>query len=73
MEVVPAIQINPDAIYTEGTIALTLGVTLATLSKARSRGELQYVRRGRRVFIRGRDLLAWLEPIGSRGGKDNAG
>jgi Helix-turn-helix domain len=65
MRQIPPVQIDPAAIYTEGAIALALDITLATLSRARNRGELRYVRRGRRVLIHGRDLLAWLTPDAS--------
>jgi hypothetical protein len=56
------IQIDPDRIYEEGTVALLLDLPLATLSRARRVGELRFVRRGRRVFITGLNLLAWLNP-----------
>ena len=58
----PALQIDPNAVYEEGAISLALGIPLASLLKARRDGELKFVRRGRRVFIIGRNLLAWLEP-----------
>lgn len=56
------LRIDPNGVYELGDIALSLDITTTVLNKARSRGELPFVRRGRRVFITGRNLLAWLEP-----------
>lgn len=56
------IQIDPTAVYDEGAVALALDLPLNTLLRARRSGELRFVRRGRRVFITGRHLLAWLTP-----------
>lgn len=58
----PALQIDPNGVYEEGAVSLALDIPLASLSKARREGELRFVRRGRRVFITGRNLLAWLDP-----------
>jgi hypothetical protein len=58
----PPLVIDPDAVYEEGTISLTLDVRLATLARARWNGELKFVRRGNRIFILGRHLLSWLDP-----------
>ena len=56
------IRIDPDAYYHAGAIALTLDIPLSVLDRARRRGELRYVRRGRRIFMRGQWVLAWLTP-----------
>lgn len=56
------ILIEPDAYYHAGAVALALDVPLSVLDRARRRGELRYVRRGRRVLIRGDWILAWLTP-----------
>jgi hypothetical protein len=61
---VPVALIDPAAIYSEGAVALALDIPLTTLRHARRRGELRYVRRGRRVLLHGRDLLDWLTPVG---------
>ena len=58
----PCLSIEPNAVYDEGTIALALGLSLASLASARKSGALRYVRKGRRVLILGRSLLSWLEP-----------
>lgn len=56
------IRIDPDAYYHAGAISLALDVPLSALDRARRRGELRYVRRGRRILIRGEWVLAWLTP-----------
>ena len=58
----PTLLIDPNGVYEEGAVSLALDIPLASLSKARRTGELRFVRRGRRVFITGRNLLAWLNP-----------
>ncbi len=58
----PALTIEPNGIYAEGAISIALDIPLATLSRARRVGELRFVRRGRRVFVTGANLLAWLDP-----------
>lgn len=67
-----AIQIDPDAIYSESALATLLGLKLSTLFRARSRGQLRYVRRGNRVLIHGRDVLNWLKPEAGQEGLANA-
>ncbi len=62
----PVALIDPVAVYSETSVALALDITLAALRAARRRGELRYVRRGRRVLIHGRDLLDWLTPSDRR-------
>jgi hypothetical protein len=54
------IRIDPDAVYTVGAIVLTLDISSTTVGRARRAGELKCVRRGRHVYVLGRDLLAWL-------------
>lgn len=53
--------IDPDAIYDDGTLVLALGLTFATLGRARRAGELRYTRKGKRVLYRGQWLIDWLE------------
>ncbi len=62
----PIAQIDPAALYAEPAVALALDIPLATMRAARRRGELRFVRRGRRVLIHGRDLLHWLTPADGR-------
>lgn len=63
----PALLIDPNGVYEEGAVSLALDITLASLSKARRSGELRFVRRGRHVFITGRNLLEWLDPSSGSG------
>jgi len=63
------IQIDPAAYYHAGAVALILDVPLATLAQARRRGELRYVRRGRRILIRGEWLIDWLTPHQQEGAR----
>jgi hypothetical protein len=53
-------DITPNAVYTEGSVCLMLGVTLAALAQARREGRLRYTRAGRQVLILGEHILDWL-------------
>jgi hypothetical protein len=53
--------IQSDAIYDDSALVLGLGLTQATLARARRKGELRFSRKGRRVLYRGEWLLAWLD------------
>lgn len=57
-----AIRIEPDGLYDDETLRLMLGVTSATLARARRQGLLRYSRRGRRIFYFGRWILEWMCP-----------
>ena len=54
------VSIDLDAVYDDGTVALTLNIHSATLARARREGRLRYTRQGRRVLYLGRWLLDWL-------------
>jgi hypothetical protein len=54
------ITINPDAIYPEAAVVLTLDVPSSVLARARRSGQLQSRRHGRRTYYLGRWLLDWL-------------
>ena len=60
------LPIHPDTIYTEGVVATTLDIPLATLARARRSGRLRYTRQGRRVLLLGQWLLDWLKDDVSR-------
>jgi hypothetical protein len=55
------VLIAPEAVYDDGTIRQTLGLTDATLAAGRRAGTLRYVRRGKRTLYLGRWILEWLE------------
>jgi hypothetical protein len=54
------LHIDPDALYEDSTVVLTLDIPSATLARARREGRLRYSRRGRRTYYLGRWLLDWL-------------
>lgn len=55
-------RIDPDALYDDGALYQSLGLTPNQLAAARRDGTLRYSKRGRRTFYRGAWLLAWLAP-----------
>ena len=54
-------RIDPDGIYDDAALVLGLGVTHATLGRARRARELRATRKGRRTLYRGQWILDWLE------------
>ncbi len=55
------IRIDPDAIYDDGALVLTLGLTHAAIARARRNKRLRYTRNGRRILYRGQWIIDWLE------------
>ncbi len=66
-----ATRFDADAVYTDGQLRLLLGLTSATLGRARRNGKLRYSRQGHRILYRGSWILSWLDgdarPIGKGG------
>ena len=62
------IRIDPDAIYDDGALVLTLGLTHAAIARARRSKRLRYTRNGRRILYRGQWILDWLESDDRREG-----
>jgi hypothetical protein len=58
------LRIEPDAIYDDGMLCLSVGLTHAALATARRTGRLRYTRAGNRTLYLGRWVLAWLESTG---------
>ncbi len=54
------VRIDPDGIYDDGALVLSLGLTHAALQRARRDGRLRHIRSGRRILYRGQWLLDWL-------------
>lgn len=54
-------RIDADVIYDDPTLVLGLGLTQATLARARRDGHLRSTRKGRRVLYRGQWIIDWLE------------
>lgn len=57
----PPPRIDPDAIYHNGDTYLMLGLSSATLARARREHRLRFSRQGRAILYRGQWLLDWLE------------
>lgn len=55
------VRIDPDGIYDDGQTRLLLGLTDATMRRARREGQLRFTRQGRVLLYRGSWLLDWLE------------
>ncbi len=62
------IRIDPDAIYDDGALVLTLGLTHAAIARARRNKRLRYTRNGRRILYRGQWIIDWLESDACRAG-----
>ncbi len=54
-------RIDPEAIYHNGDVGLLLGLTSATLARARRTKLLRYSRQGHAILYRGQWLVDWLE------------
>jgi hypothetical protein len=57
------VRIEPDGIYDDGVLVLSLGLTHAALQRARRSGQLRHKRSGRRIHYRGQWVLDWLQAI----------
>jgi hypothetical protein len=55
------IRIDPEGIYDDALLFEALGVSAATLARARGDGRLRYTRQGRRILYLGEWVLAWLK------------
>ncbi len=55
------VSIAPEALYDDGSLRQSLGLTDATLANARRAGTLRYTRQGKRTLYLGKWILAWLE------------
>ena len=55
------ISLLPDAVYDDGTLHLSLGLTSATLARARRSGVLRFTRQGKRTLYLGRWVIDWLQ------------
>lgn len=64
-------RIDPAGIYHDGEARLLLGLTDATMARARREGRLRYTRQGHRIIYRGQWIIDWLERT-AMGGTDSA-
>ncbi len=53
-------KIDMAAVYDDSALRLSLGVTSATLTRARRAGRLRHTRKGKRTLYLGEWVLAWL-------------
>jgi hypothetical protein len=64
------VRVDPEAVYDDGALYQTFGLTAAALSSARRAGTLRYTRQGKRTLYLGKWILDWLEsqaaPVTSR-------
>jgi hypothetical protein len=54
------VLIHPRAVYDDASLYEALDVGAATLSKARTSGQLRFTRKGQRTFYLGQWILDWL-------------
>lgn len=65
-------KLDTGTVYSDGDIATILGVTHATLSRARRNGVLRAARLGKRWYYLGEWILEWISAAGvpqRRGGR----
>jgi hypothetical protein len=55
------VLIESEALYDDGALRQSLGLTPATLAAARRAGTLRHTRQGKRTLYKGAWVLAWLE------------
>jgi hypothetical protein len=55
------VLIEPEAVYDDGSLRQTLGLTEAALAAARRSGSLRFTRQGKRVLYFGKWITSWLE------------
>jgi hypothetical protein len=60
------LPVQPETVYTEGALALALGLPPATLQRARREGRLRFVRQGHRILFLGQWILDWLTADAAR-------
>ena len=55
------LNIEPDGIYDDSSLVLALGLTHATLARARREGHLRFSRKGKRILYLGRWIVDWID------------
>ena len=58
------LRIEPDAVYDDGVLNVTLGLSPTAVSRARREGRLRHVREGKRVLYLGEWVISWLKAEG---------
>jgi hypothetical protein len=59
--VTAGITLDPDAIYDDGALYCTLGLSATALARARRDGSLRFTRQGRRILYLGEWVTSWLK------------
>jgi hypothetical protein len=54
------VSIEPNQVYDDGALYLTLGLTPNTLATARRSGALRFTRQGKRTLYLGQWIVDWL-------------
>jgi hypothetical protein len=65
---IAGITLPPTAVYDDGALYCSLGLTTATLARARRSGRLRFSRQGKRVLYLGEWVMDWLRSDGKRPG-----
>jgi hypothetical protein len=55
------VLIEPEGIYDDASLGVTLEVSASALRRARENGRLRHSRQGQRILYLGKWVLAWLE------------
>lgn len=61
------VSLAPEAIYDDGALHLAMGLTPATLARARRSGELRFTRKGNRTLYLGQWVLDWIKADSRQG------
>lgn len=57
---VSPVTIDPVAVFDDGSVYMTLGISATALARARREGRLRYTRQGNRVLYLGEWVTEWL-------------
>jgi hypothetical protein len=66
------VRIEPNAIYDDGALTHSLGLSQSALVNARRSGRLRFTRQGKRVIYLGQWILAWLNAEAAAPGEEVA-
>jgi hypothetical protein len=59
------VLIEPESLYDDGALREALGLTAATLARARRDGSLRFARKGQRTLYLGKWIIDWLAADGA--------
>jgi hypothetical protein len=65
---IAGINLEPVAVYDDGALYCSFGLSAAALARARRSGHLRYTRQGNRVLYLGEWVTEWLRSDGERRG-----